>query len=31
MTKRSSYGMCPVLETCLKIIAEIKEKRDNDA
>lgn len=27
MTKRSSYDMTPVLEICLQIIAEIKEKR----
>jgi hypothetical protein len=32
MTKRSSYDMRPVLETCLQIIAEIKARRDkNDA
>ena len=30
MTKRSSYDMRPVLETCLKIISEIKVRSDNN-
>ena len=29
--KKSSYYMRPVLETYLKIISEIKARRDNDA
>lgn len=30
MTKRSSYDMRQVLETCLQIIAEIKARRNNN-